>query len=306
MQISQTADFSSGIYNSAQQTAHTLITAGANSFPLTLSNLTGTIYFRLYAYSAGASGGTWRIDNVKVQGSVTSGAGTVGTGWYVDSVSIQDAFCCTPFAPVADFTGTPTAGAPPLMVTFNDASTGSVTNWYWDFGDSGTTNVTTNSVAHSYVTPGTYDVMLAIDGNDGVGTNTKAGYITAWTPFQAWQVQYFGSTDNPSAAASVDADGDGQNNLAEFLAGTDPTNSVSALRITSMGREGNDIRVRGRRALAGPTPCNSRRAVLAGSYSTNFSDLFLVTNTSDTATNYLDAGAATGAATRYYRVRLVP
>ncbi len=135
VQISQIADFSSGIYTSAVQTAHTAIASGANSFALTLSNLTGTIYFRLYGFSAPASGGTWRIDNLKVQGSVTSGAGTVGSGWYVDSMSIQDAFCCTNFANplVADFIGSPTTGTAPLTVTFDDNSTGTVSNWFWEF-----------------------------------------------------------------------------------------------------------------------------------------------------------------------------
>jgi PKD repeat protein/endonuclease/exonuclease/phosphatase family metal-dependent hydrolase len=308
VQISQTADFSSGIYTSAQQTAHTSITAGANSFPLALSNLTGTIYFRLYAYSAGASGGTWRIDNVKVQGSVTSGAGTVGTGWYVDSVSIQDAFCCTNFVnpPVADFNGSPVSGPAPLMVTFNDASSGTVTNWFWDFGDGGTTNVTTNSVAYTYLTPGVYSVMLAVAGNDGVSTNTKAGYITVWTPFQAWQVQYFGSIGNASAAASVDADGDGQNNLAEFLSGTDPTNSASALRITSIVRTGSDLRVTWATGIGKTNSLQFTTGTASGSYSNNFSDLFIVTNTTGTVSNYLDVGATTNAATRYYRVLLVP
>jgi PKD repeat protein len=306
VQISQAADFSSGIYTSAQQTSHTSVLAGANSFPLVLSNLTGTIYFRLYGYSAGASGGTWRIDNLKVQGSVTSGGGTVGTGWYVDSVSIQDAFCCTNFvnAPVADFTGSPTAGSAPLTVTFNDASSGTVTNWNWDFGDSSTTNLTTNSVVHTYAA-GTYGVTLIVTGPDGVGTNTKAGYITAWTPFQTWQVQYFGSIDNPAAAGNVDADGDGQNNLAEFLAGTDPTNSVSALRITSIVRAGSDLRVTWSTGIGKTNSLQFTTGTAGGSYSNNFADLFIVTNTTDTVTNYLDLGATSGA-TRYYRVLLVP
>ncbi len=44
-----------------------------------------------------------------------------------------------------------------------------------------------------------------------------------------------------------------------------------------------------------------------GSYDTNtFVDVFVVTNTLDTTTNYLDAGAATNSPIRYYRVRLVP
>jgi PKD repeat protein len=308
VQISQTANFSSGIFTSAQQTAHTAIASGANSFPLTLSNLTGTIYFRLYGYSATAAGGTWRIDNLKVQGSVTSGASTVGNGWYVDSISIQDAFCCTNFASplVADFTGSPTMGTAPLTVTFNDNSTGTVSNWFWDFGDSSTTNVATNSVVHTYVA-GIYNVMLIATGPSGVSTNIKAGYITALTPFQSWQIQYFGSTTNLAAGASIDADGDGQNNLAEFIAGTDPTNSASALRITSITKQGSDVLINWTMGSGKTNALQATSGGLGGGYATNgFADIFSVTNTVGTATNYLDAGGATNVPSRYYRVRLVP
>ena len=45
--------------------------------------------------------------------------------------------------------------------------------------------------------------------------------------FQAWQIQYFGSTVNPVAAPTADPDGDGQNNFTEFIAGFDPTNNTS-------------------------------------------------------------------------------
>ena len=308
VQISQTANFSSGIYTSAQQTAHTVIASGANSFPLALSNLTGTVYFRLYGYSATASGGTWRIDNLKVQGSVTSGAGTVGNGWYVDSVSIQDTFCCTNFAnpPVADFTGSPTTGTEPLTVTFNDNSSGTISNWFWDFGDSSTTNITTNSVVHTYAA-GIYSVMLVASGPDGVSTNIKAGYITAWTPFQSWQIQYFGSTTNSAAAASVDADGDGQNNLAEFLAGSDPTNNASTLRITSITKQGADVLIIWTMGTGKTNALQVTSGNPGGGYATNgFADIFGVTNTVGTTTNYLDIGGATNSPARYYRVRLVP
>jgi hypothetical protein len=60
---------------------------------LTNSGLTGTIYFRLYAYAASGSLGTWRLDNLRIQGVVT-GAVTPGSGWYLDSVSIDDPVCC--------------------------------------------------------------------------------------------------------------------------------------------------------------------------------------------------------------------
>lgn len=42
----------------------------------------------------------------------------------------------------------------------------------------------------------------------------------------AWQVQYFG-LNNPNAAPLLDADGDGQNNSFEFIAGLVPTNAGS-------------------------------------------------------------------------------
>ena len=96
VQVSQQSNFSTNIYDSGIKTTHAAFASTPmNTFSLTNSNLTGTIYFRLYGYKAGASAGTWRLDNVTVQGTVTGG-GTVGTGWYVDSISVSDAACCGP------------------------------------------------------------------------------------------------------------------------------------------------------------------------------------------------------------------
>jgi PKD repeat protein len=309
VQVSQQANFSTLLYDSGIQSAHTAFsTTPMNAFTLSSSSLTGTIYFRIYGYSAGGSGGTWRIDNLNIQGSVTSGASTVGSGWYVDSVSIQDAFCCTNIVtpPVADFTSSPTTGTAPLTVTFNDNSTGTISNWFWDFGDSSTTNIATNSVVHTYAAS-TYDVMLVATGPAGVSTNIKVSYITAWTPFQSWQIQYFGSTTNPAAAANIDADGDGQNNLAEFLAGTDPTNGASALRITSIATQGTNILVSWTTGAGKTNALQVTSGGPGGSYATNgFADIFTVTNAVGTTTNYLDVGAAINMPVRFYRVRLVP
>jgi hypothetical protein len=44
---------------------------------------------------------------------------------------------------------------------------------------------------------------------------------------------------------------------------------------------------------------------LTGSY-TNVSPNIILPGTGDVTTNYLDAGAATDAANRFYRIRLVP
>jgi hypothetical protein len=46
--------------------------------------------------------------------------------------------------------------------------------------------------------------------------------------FADWQIQHFGSTSNPLAAAGADPDGDGQTNYQEFLGYTDPNDAASA------------------------------------------------------------------------------
>jgi len=60
----------------------------------------------------------------------------------------------------------------------------------------------------------------------------------------------------------------------------------------------------------GPNRTNALQSTAGdgfGDYSTDgFADIFTVTNTVGTTTNYLDAGAQTNGPTRYYRVRLVP
>ncbi len=101
-----------------------------------------------------------------------------------------------------------------------------------------------------------------------------------------------------------DPDGDGQTNLEEFLAGTNPTNSASFLGITAIAREGNDIRVTWMTA-AGKTNALERTAGVAGSFTNNFTGLTNII-TAGTTTNVLDLGAATNAPAFYYRVRLVP
>jgi PKD repeat protein len=81
-------------------------------------------------------------------------------------------------SPVAGFVAAPTNGFALLNITFTDASTGSITNRIWSFGDGN--SVTTNSnasVNHTYGIPGTSTVTLIANGSGGSSTNTKVGYI---------------------------------------------------------------------------------------------------------------------------------
>ena len=82
--------------------------------------------------------------------------------------------------PVAAFTGTPTKLFATQSATFTDASTGSITNWMWSFGDGASvTNVSNASVTHTYAGVGTYTVSLIVAGPAGSSTNTRTSYIVA-------------------------------------------------------------------------------------------------------------------------------
>jgi pectate lyase len=126
------------------------------------------------------------------------------------------------------------------------------------------------------------------------------------TPFEQWQLQYFGSTNSPAADASADPDGDGQTNLAEFQSGTNPTNNLSALRIVSVTAQANDIVITWQ-TVGGRT--NAVQAATGGDYTNNLADIsgnLIITGSGDVTTNYTDTGGATNVPARFYRVRVVP
>jgi PKD repeat protein len=86
----------------------------------------------------------------------------------------------TPAAPVAGFTGTPTKGFAPLQVVFTDASTGSITNWVWNFGDGhSVTNSAASNVTNTYANASSYTVTLTATGAGGASTNQQVNYVVA-------------------------------------------------------------------------------------------------------------------------------
>jgi len=81
-------------------------------------------------------------------------------------------------APVAGFSGTPTNIFVTQTVTFTDASTGSITNWVWNYGDGNSvTNSSNASVQHAYAAAGSYTVSLTVNGVDGTSTSTRTSYV---------------------------------------------------------------------------------------------------------------------------------
>ncbi|MBL7739607.1 MAG: PKD domain-containing protein, partial [Chitinophagaceae bacterium] len=80
--------------------------------------------------------------------------------------------------PVANFSGAPLAGCSPLIVNFQDLSTGSPTSWNWNFGN-GNTSTLQNPTA-TYFLPGTYTVTLTATNANGSNTLTRTQYITVY------------------------------------------------------------------------------------------------------------------------------
>jgi len=78
-----------------------------------------------------------------------------------ETKSMSRSITVTP-APILDasFTFNPTSPADGQAILFTDTSIGSPTSWLWDFAD-GTTS-TSQSLNHTYASPGSYNVILTI------------------------------------------------------------------------------------------------------------------------------------------------
>lgn len=83
-----------------------------------------------------------------------------------------------PPGPVASFTASPTSGEAPLDVHFDaTASSGSPTDWQWDFGDGG--QATGEAVVdHTYTSDGTFTVTLTAINLTGADIEEKTITVT--------------------------------------------------------------------------------------------------------------------------------
>lgn len=89
--------------------------------------------------------------------------------------------CCKDLrAQTADFTASPVDGCAPLLVQFSDASTGPVSSYSWNLGNSVTSTLQNPST--TYTAPGTYTVSLTVTGSGGSNTKTVTNYITVYAP----------------------------------------------------------------------------------------------------------------------------
>jgi PKD repeat protein len=84
----------------------------------------------------------------------------------------------------ANFSANPKQGVAPLAVNFSNLSAGDFNSCLWNFGD-GNTLQSCADPTHTYTTPGTYTVSLAIDGPGGPDSVTFNNLITVHEPVAA-------------------------------------------------------------------------------------------------------------------------
>jgi gliding motility-associated-like protein len=80
--------------------------------------------------------------------------------------------------PAASFTAAVTSGCSPLVVNFQDQSSGNPTAWFWDFGNGATSTLQNPST--TYFNTGVYTVRLTVSNAQGTNTITRTEYITIW------------------------------------------------------------------------------------------------------------------------------
>ena len=116
----------------------------------------------------------------------------------------------------------------------------------------------------------------------------------------SWRLRYFGTVSNILSQATADADGDGASNWDEYLAGTDPTDPKSCLRLSSIQTQSS------------PSPeCVLRWPSVAGkqyvleSSATLFNPNWIPLSTNSGSGADMIFQDTPSANARFYRVRLV-
>lgn len=174
---------------------------------------------------------------------------------------------------------------------------------------------TTNLYLNTTVSSDANNYAVIVSNTWGVTTSSVAVLTIIIPPADsigdgitdAWRARYFdppGNTTNSRSCATCDASGTGQNNLFKFIAGLDPTNSASIFRILSTTPVTSNILVTWQ-AGGGRTNVVEAASNVGGSY-TNVSGNFLLPDTGDIRTNFLDIGGAGIGGNRFYRIRIVP
>ncbi|MHB1920823.1 MAG: PKD domain-containing protein [Chitinophagaceae bacterium] len=130
-------------------------------------------------------------------------------GWYFFFISPSQAQV------TANFSANITGGCSPIVVQFQDLSTGNPGRWLWNFGNGGSS--TLQNPQATYHSPGTYSVTLTVYGGNDSSTLTKNNFITV---YQIPTVQFTQSSPGgcvPLSLTFTDQSSPGNGTLASWL-----------------------------------------------------------------------------------------
>ena len=137
-------------------------------------NVTATVYVP----RAGGTNTTVNVDGVSVTGTATNGyLGVSGIG----SGGHDIAYVIIASPPVVGFSGGPTNGVAPLMVTFTNLSS-NATNYVWNFGDGNTFSTSSSINVTDTYTIRALPVVLTATGYGGADSLTDTAYIVVTPP----------------------------------------------------------------------------------------------------------------------------
>ncbi len=108
---------------------------------------------------------------VSLQASNPADSDTLARGDYI--------VVCGPA--LADFSGSPTLGVTPMIVTFANNAQHADT-LLWDYGDGVTSTTTSQFHSHVYLDPGVFTVTLTAANACGADTLARPGYVLAYAP----------------------------------------------------------------------------------------------------------------------------
>ncbi len=190
-----------------------------------------------------------------------------------------DATGATPLSYQWQFNGTSLIGATNASLSLKSLTT----------SQAGYYAVTVSNIAGTVVsTAAILTVQMADTNQDGLP--------------DAWVNTNFGNTT--AAVAATDSDGDGYTNFQEYLAGTDPLDPASALRITDLHPSGSDVLL-SFSAAAGQVYRVESRESLADTNSA-WTLRYSFTYGADGVVQTLDVSALGAVSSRFYRVRCGP
>jgi PKD repeat protein len=115
---------------------------------------------------------------------------------------------CSTSPPEAEFTSSLTTGTVPITIQFTDMSQGDIRARAWDFNNDQLVDSTLQNPQYTYTSPGTYTIILRVDGPGGTDIETKTDYL-----------QFASSTDMITGVSPTS--GDRGETLDIVITGTD-------------------------------------------------------------------------------------